>query len=108
MIDILLALTLVASVQDMHHGHHGMPAGSEMEMAQSTTFGDVRTVDTDARTAFLRHGPMPELGMTGMVMPFAIAEDVDITLFQPGASLTITVTRHGEDLVILAAEPEAE
>ena len=80
MIDILLALSLMASAQDMHHGHGDMSAahGMDMEAAQSSTFADVRSVDTEARTALLRHGPLPELGMMGMVMSFHIAEDVDI------------------------------
>ena len=110
MIDILLALSLMASAQDMHHGHGDMSAahGMVMEAAQSSTFADVRSVDTEARTALLRHGPLPELGMMGMVMSFHIAEDVDITLFEPGAALTVTVTRHGEDLMVIAAAPEAD
>jgi len=107
MIDILLSLTLLAAAQDMHHGHHDMPAAAETETAaQSTTFADVRSVDTEGRTALLRHGPLPELGMMGMVMSFHIADDVDITLFEPGAALTVTVSRHGEDLMVIAAAPE--
>ena len=108
MIDLILALSLLTAAQDAshgHHGHHAMPAETEAE-AQSTTFADVRSVDPEARTALLRHGPLPELGMTGMVMSFHIASDVDITLFEPGAALTVTVTRHGEHLMVIAAAPE--
>ena len=36
------------------------------------------------------HEAMTELGMPAMVMEFRIAEDVDISIFEPGAALTIT------------------
>ena len=39
-------------------------------------------------------------------LSFHIADDVDITLFEPGAALTVTVSRHGEDLMVIAAAPE--
>ena len=46
--------------------------------------------------------------MGAMVMPFMIDEAVDISLFEPGAALTITVTSDEEGLHVIAAEPEAD
>lgn len=89
----------------MHHGEHHDAAAMQ---ASSTTFGDVRTVDAETRTALIRHGDMPELGMTGMVMTFHIADGVDWSLFRPGAALEITVINTDDGLEIIAAEPEAD
>ena len=110
MLNLLAALASLALSQDMDHGHHGHHAAPEetQTVARSTTFGDVRTVDAEARTAVIRHGAMSELGMSAMVMSFHIAENVDITLFEPGAALTLTVINGEQGLEVIAAEPEAE
>lgn len=101
----LFALALLTATadhgSDSHDHHHG-----ETMMAQSTVAADVRTVDTGARTALLRHEAMPELGMPSMVMEFSIADDVDIALFEPGAALMITATMGENGLEVIAAEPE--
>jgi Cu/Ag efflux protein CusF len=107
MIALLLSSVLGLAGQDMphtmDHGVHGDMAG---EQASSTTYGDVRTVDAEARTALIRHGDMPELGMPGMVMEFRVAEAVDIALFEPGAALQITVIAGEHGLEVIAAQPE--
>ncbi|WP_338246199.1 copper-binding protein [Maricaulis maris] len=111
MITLLTTSFLLATGAVDHHDHHGGDHHGAMasEMAaQSVTFGDVRTVDVEARTAIIRHGAMPEVGMGAMVMPFMIDEAVDISLFEPGAALTITVTSDEEGLHVIAAEPEAD
>ena len=110
MLNLLAALASLALIQDLDHGHHGHHAAPEetQTVARSTTFGDVRTVDAEARTAVIRHGAMSELGMSAMVMSFHIAENVDITLFEPGAALTLTVINGEQGLEVIAAEPEAE
>lgn len=102
---LLLATATTASDHHGNHDHHGGHAMADAEaMAQSIVSADVRTVDTEARTTLLRHEAMPELGMSAMVMPFAIDEGVDIELFQPGAALMVTVTRREDGLVVIAAE----
>jgi Cu/Ag efflux protein CusF len=103
--NMIFALTLLAIASDHgspgHDHHHG-----EEIAAQSTVAADVRTVDAENRTAVLRHEAMPELGMPSMVMEFAIAENVDISQFKPGAALMITATMAGDGLTVIAAEPE--
>ncbi|MEE2527328.1 copper-binding protein [Hyphobacterium sp. HN65] len=103
MIFALALLTLaVDHGNDGHdHHHHGEMA------ARSTAAADVRTSDANARTALLRHEALPELGMPAMVMEFSIAEGVDMTLFEPGAALTITATMGESGLTVIEAEPEA-
>jgi len=102
--DIILALALLVSPVD--HGSDGHDHHAEETAAQSIVAADVRTVDTGARTALLRHEAMPELGMPSMVMEFVIADDVDIALFAPGEALMITATRGDDGLTVIAAEPE--
>lgn len=101
---ILFALALMTAPVD--HGSDGHDHHAEETAAQSRVAADVRTVDADARIALLRHEAMPELGMPSMVMQFAIADDVDLALFEPGAALTITATMGEDGLTVIAAEPE--
>jgi len=102
--EIFFALALLTSIAD--HGSDGHDHHAEEAAAQSIVAADVRTVDADARTALLRHEAMPELGMPSMVMEFAIADSVDISLFEPGAALMITATTGTNGLEVIAAQPE--
>ena len=107
MITLLATSLLLATATVDHHDHHGGHAMNAAETtAQSVVSADVRTVDTEARTALLRHEAMPELGMGAMVMPFTIDEAVNIALFQPGAALMVTVTRDEAGLRVIAAEAD--
>lgn len=102
---LLFALALLVSTAD--HGADGHDHHNAGEMtARSTVAADVRTVDTEARTALLRHEAMPELAMPSMVMEFALADTVDIALFEPGAALLITAVMGPDGLTVIAAEPE--
>lgn len=103
---ILFALALLIGAAD--HPSDGPDHHHDEETtAQSTVAADVRTVDTENRTALLRHEAMPELGMPSMVMEFSIGENVDISLFEPGASLMITTTMGDNGLTVIAAETES-
>jgi Cu(I)/Ag(I) efflux system membrane fusion protein len=100
---LLVAAVLALTSHDHGHSGHDHHAAAE---AQSVVAADVRTVDAAARTALLRHEAMAELSMPSMVMEFAIAEEVDIALFEPGAALMITVVNGEDGLEVIAAEPE--
>jgi|GEM_PF-1674944 len=105
MLDLIIAAALAASSASVDHAHQH-DHHHAMSDASSTVAADVRTVDAEARRALMRHEAMPELSMPSMVMEFAIAADVDITLFEPGAALTITVINGENGLEVIAAEPE--
>jgi len=107
MLVFLLASTLALGAVDHDHAAGETHSHAETE-ATSTVAADVRTVDAEARTAMVRHEPLVELGMPAMVMQFAIANDVDLALFEPGAALIITARRSPDGLEIIAAEPEIE
>ena len=111
MLVFLLASTLALGAFDHDHAAGETHSHAETEAtseATSTVAADVRTIDAEARTAMVRHEPLVELGMPAMVMQFAIANDVDLALFEPGAALIITARRSPDGLEIIAAEPEIE
>jgi len=97
---VALASTTLTSDHEPGHGHAHHAQGQSMVAA------DVRTVDIANRTTLLRHEAMRELSMPAMVMEFRIADDVDITLFEPGAALVITAINGENGLEVIAAAPE--
>lgn len=105
MLDLILTALLATSGNLTDHGHDHSHAHAE-GLVSSTVAADVRTVDTEARTTLMRHEAMTELAMPSMVMEFAIADDVDIALFQPGAALMVTVINGENGLEVIAAEAE--
>lgn len=108
MFSILASATLALTAVD-HHGQHGDGHHAEAsETVSSTVAADVRAVDASNRTALVRHDALTELGMGAMMMRFAVADDVDFSLFQPGAALTITVVNSAEGFEIIAAETRTE
>ncbi|MBO6728362.1 MAG: copper-binding protein [Maricaulis sp.] len=98
---LVLTSTTIPADHDHGHGHsHHAVEGS------STVAADVRTVDVENRTTLLRHEAMAELSMPAMVMEFRVADDVDISIFEPGAALTITAINGDNGLEVIAAEIE--
>lgn len=107
MIDLILAVALASTGANLDHGHdHGHGHADTHDAASSTVSADVRTVDTAARKTLMRHEAMTELGMPSMVMEFSISDDVDISLFEPGAALMVTVINGDDGLQVIAAEAE--
>jgi Cu(I)/Ag(I) efflux system membrane fusion protein len=56
--------------------------------------GTINAVDPDARMANITHGPMAEIGMPGMTMDFAIADDIDPAALPTGEELTLLLHRN--------------
>lgn len=104
MLSLLLSLTLATT--DHGHDSEDHHQAEAAEMVSSTAVADVRSADTEARTALLRHEALNEIGMPAMVMEFHIAEDVDMALFEPGAALTITAVNGENGLTVIVAAPE--
>lgn len=71
-----------------------------------TVAGIINDIDDAARTASITHGPMTEIGMPGMTMSFAIAEDLDLVTLPVGAETMLTFARpDGMTMILAAAEP---
>ncbi|MCR9151464.1 MAG: efflux RND transporter periplasmic adaptor subunit [Rhodobacteraceae bacterium] len=56
--------------------------------------GTINAVDLDARMANITHGPIAEIGMPGMTMDFAIADDIDPAALPTGEELTLLLHRN--------------
>ena len=56
--------------------------------------GTINAVDADTRMANITHGPMTEIGMPGMTMDFAIADDIDPAALPTGEELTLLLHRN--------------
>lgn len=68
--------------------------------------GTVNTVDKDARTANITHGPITEIGMPGMTMVFQVDEALDLATLPLGAETSLTFERpDGLTMVLAKAEP---
>ena len=55
--------------------------------------GTINAVDPDTRMANITHGPMAEIGMPGMTMDFAIADEIDLAALVTGEELTLLLQR---------------
>lgn len=67
--------------------------------------GRIDAVESTARTATITHGPIAEIGMPGMTMDFALADELDPASLASGAEMTLTFARpDGMTMVLSAAE----
>ena len=104
MLTLIASAALLAAPAADHHGHHGAHHQAHSE-ASSTVAAEVRAVDQENRTALVTHEALTELGMGEMTMRFIVVDGVDLSLFQAGASLTITVIEGADGFQIIRAEP---
>ncbi|MEX5728645.1 Cu(I)/Ag(I) efflux system membrane fusion protein [Rhodovulum iodosum] len=65
------------------------PAQPAMEVS-----GTINAVDPETRMANITHGPMAEIGMPGMTMDFAIADEIDPAALPTGEELTLLLHRN--------------
>ncbi len=91
------------------------PDGMTMVLAEAAPLmppmevsGLINSVDPDARTANVTHGPMTEIGMPGMTMDFAIADRVDPADLPVGAELTLLLDRNPDFSMTLVGVAAAE
>jgi Cu(I)/Ag(I) efflux system protein CusF len=68
-----------AAKADEHSGHHAAIA-PEADMVE----GEVRKVDKEAGKITLKHGPIPNLEMTGMTMVFRVKDPAMLDAVKAG------------------------
>lgn len=74
--------------------------------AEITASGLIESVDPETRMATINHGPMAEIGMPGMTMDFAIAENLDAAALPLGTDLELVFARpDGLTMVLAEARP---
>lgn len=68
--------------------------GAEPLQPPMEVSGTINAVDPETRMANVTHAPMTELGMPGMTMDFAIADDIDPAALPTGEDLTLLLRRN--------------
>jgi Cu/Ag efflux protein CusF len=59
----------------MHdHDQHGPMAGATQDDASDLSEGEIKKVDKDAGKLTIKHGPLNNLGMSGMTMAFKVQD----------------------------------
>jgi len=51
---------------------------------EASTYGFVTQVSAEERIITIKHAPIPEMNWAPMVMPFNVADDIDLSPFQRG------------------------
>ena len=59
--------------------------------------GVVNSIDTEAGTANVTHGPIAEIGMPGMTMDFALGDGLDTSALPIGEEVGLNLTQ-GQDM----------
>ncbi|MEQ9258286.1 MAG: efflux RND transporter periplasmic adaptor subunit [Roseovarius sp.] len=72
-----------------------------------TVSGTINSVDPEARTASIAHGPIAEIGMPGMTMDFALSDALAPESLPLGEELTLTFSRpDGMTMMLDAFDPK--
>ncbi len=84
-------------------------AGAKPATPPIEVSGTINTVDPEAGTANITHGPMTQIGMPGMTMDFGIDPSVDTAGLQTGAEVTLLLIRNPDFSMTLVGTraPEA-
>ena len=69
--------------------------------------GNVNSVDAEARTANVTHGPLTAIGMPGMTMDFPLAAELDVVDVLSGEATLSIVSDPERGLVLAAVEPKS-
>lgn len=62
----------------------------------------VNSINGDARTVNVTHGPIPAIGWPGMTMDFGLAEGVAMPDLAPGAKVVLSIARDAEGTFVLS------
>lgn len=84
-------------------------ASVAMDAPLMRALGTINSIDPDARTVNISHGPMVEIGMPGMTMDFAAAESVMLDELPQGRELQLLLQRNPDfSLTLLGVETDTD
>lgn len=113
-VEIALAMAedgLFAVVEVRHADDKMEATAAPVEVVESTLIvvdGVVEAIDLEARMANITHGPIKEIGMPGMTMDFAIADELDLQSVQLGTKAKLTLEQRADmSMLLVAVEPAA-
>lgn len=111
----ILAMTVALSMQlgaaragettGHSHDHSApTPVATAAAVAEPLTEGEIRKVDLAAQKLTVKHGPIQNLGMSGMTMVFRVQDPEFLTAVKPGDRVKMTVERIEGALTIVALQ----
>lgn len=80
-----------AAVTDKHHDHGASHQSAATTAPAPQTDGEVRKVDVAAQKMTVKHGPIENLGMSGMTMVFRVKDPSYLTQVKPGDKVKMRV-----------------
>ena len=79
-----------------HHDHAKSQPAAMSDMAMPMTDGVVRAIDHKAGTITVEHGPIKDLGMPAMTMPYHVKDPGMLTTAKPGDKIKMSVDKIGD------------
>ncbi|WP_300295636.1 copper-binding protein [Ferrovibrio sp.] len=67
--------------------------------------GEVRKIDKAAGEITLKHGPIKDMGMSGMTMAFPVADPTLLDKVKVGDKVSFTVAMKNSQMVVQSVEP---
>lgn len=109
---LMIVLTGVLATQadagDMHSaGHHEQKASPHTAMSGTetpSTDGIIRKINHEAGMLTVEHGPIQNLGMAAMTMPYHVKDRAMLTAVRPGDKVRMSVEKLGELYTITALQ----
>ena len=96
-----------AVLKIINHPDQGLIViGAEPKKAPMKVMGTVNSVNADAKTANVTHGPLAAIGMPGMTMDFALSPDLDPATLPVGKEVALLLIQ-AEDLSLTLVGMEA-
>jgi Cu/Ag efflux protein CusF len=83
-----------------HHDHDKSQPAAMSEMAMPMTDGVVRAIDRSAGTITVEHGPIKDLDMPAMTMPYHVKDRGMLTAVKPGDKIKMSVDKMGDSYTI--------
>lgn len=82
------------------------PAAHTQSAAAALSEGTVKSIDKAAGRVILAHGPLANLGMPGMTMPFAVRNPAWLEKLKPGDRIRFRAVEGDGGYVVVLIEPQ--
>jgi len=98
-----------ALAQSGHGAHHGHAAASAAPTSEGGfSEGTVRRVNVDAGTVTIAHGPLANLDMPPMTMPFKVAGSASLDGLAAGDKIRFVADMDGDDFIVTTIEKKSD
>lgn len=97
-----LAAPAFALAEDAHHGHGAATKASSATAAMAD--GEVKKTDKDAGKITIKHGPIKNLGMSGMTMVFRVKDPAMLDQVKAGDKIRFAAEKVNGALTVTQIE----